>query len=431
MSTILNFLFILGVLIFVHELGHFLVARWYGVRVLTFSLGFGPKILKVTRGGTEYCISLIPLGGYVKMAGETVADEREGAPDEFLSKSKWIRFQVYLAGPAMNVLLAIAVYIGVMSQGANVPVYVSQPAVIGSVQPNSPAEQAGIRAGDRIVAINGREIPHWDALSLAVLPKARQEISVELEREGQRQTINVIPESVDRYEMGSLGVLPVLRPEVLEVPPGRPAHAAGLQVGDVIVAVDGQKSPSREELVGVFKKSPGREVVLEVERGPETLRLPVTPDGPEGSAMIGATISTYEVTPTDPTFFEAIPLGITHTWDTTKLIVSQLKGLFSGETKMGQLMGPIGIADLSGAAAQLGWIARLNLMAMISLNLALLNLLPVPVLDGGQMAILALEGAARRDFSVKLKERFAMVGAALIVALMVTAIYNDIARLMR
>ena len=431
MQTFLYFLLVLGVLIFVHELGHFLVARWYGVRVLTFSLGFGPKILKLNRGGTEYCISLVPLGGYVKMAGETVADERDGAPDEFLSKSKWIRFQVYLAGPAMNVLLAVVVMIGVLSRGANVPEYLSQPPVVGMVQPDSPAERVGIAVGDRILAVNGREMPTWDALSLAVLPKAGQELTINIERAGQRQTLQIVPEAVDKYEMGSLGVLPRLRPEIMEVHPGRPAAAAGLQAGDVVVGIDGRPAPSREDLVGVFRQSPSKQVVLDVERAGQTIQVPVTPEGAEGSAMIGATISTYEVTPTDPTLLEAVPLGITQTWDTAKRIVIDLKGLFTGETKVKQLMGPIAIADLSGTAGALGPIAILNLMAMISLNLALLNLMPVPVLDGGQMAILLLEGAARRDFSVKLKERFAMVGAALIVALMVTVIYNDIARLMR
>jgi len=427
----LYFLLVLGVLIFVHELGHFLVARWYGVRVLTFSLGFGPKILKLNRGGTEYCISLIPLGGYVKMAGETVADERDGDPDEFLSKSKWIRFQVYLAGPAMNVLLAVVVMIGVLSRGANVPEYLTQPPVVGVVQPDSPAERVGIAVGDRILAVNGREMPTWDALSLAVLPKAGQELTINIDRAGQRQTLQIVPEAVDKYEMGSLGVLPRLRPEIMEVHPGRPAAAAGLQAGDVVVGIDGRPAPSREDLVGVFKQSPSKQVVLDVERAGQTIQVPVTPEGVEGAAMIGATISTYEVTPTDPTLLEAVPLGITQTWDTAKRIVIDLKGLFTGETKVKQLMGPIAIADLSGTAGSLGPIAILNLMAMISLNLALLNLMPVPVLDGGQMAILLLEGAARRDFSVKLKERFAMVGAALIVALMVTVIYNDIARLMR
>ena len=148
MTTALAFLFVLGVLVFVHELGHFVVARWYSVRVLTFSLGFGPKLFKVTRGGTEYCVSAIPIGGYVKMAGENVDDVRTGAPDEFLSKSKWIRFQVYFAGPAMSILLAIVVLAGVRSQGADVPLYETSRPQIGAVKPGSPAADAGIQPGD-------------------------------------------------------------------------------------------------------------------------------------------------------------------------------------------------------------------------------------------------------------------------------------------
>jgi regulator of sigma E protease len=303
--------------------------------------------------------------------------------------------------------------------------------VVGVVQPNSPAAKVGLLPGDRILAINGRDMPTWDALALAVLPKAGQELTVAIERAGQRQTLQIVPESVDKYEMGSLGVLPKLRPEVIEVHPGRPAATAGLQAGDVVVGIDGREGPSREDLVGVFKKSPDKQVVLDVERGGQVIQVPVTPQGADGAAMIGATIANFEVTPTDPTLFEAVPLALNQTWEMTETIFTSLKGFFTGETKVRQLMGPIAIADLSGTAGSIGPIAVLNLMAMISLNLALLNLMPVPVLDGGQMAILALEGAARRDFSVKLKERFAMVGAALIVALMVTVIYNDIARLMR
>ena len=151
MQTILSFLLVLGVLIFVHELGHFLVARWYGVRVLTFSLGFGPKILKFTRGGTEYCISAVPLGGYVKMAGETTADERQGAPDEFLSKSKWVRFQVYLAGPAMNLVLAVVALAIVLSNGADVPRYHSEPPIIGVMEPDIDGAKAGLEVGDRLL----------------------------------------------------------------------------------------------------------------------------------------------------------------------------------------------------------------------------------------------------------------------------------------
>ena len=180
--TLLAFLFVLGVLIFVHELGHFLMARAHGVRVLRFSLGFDPKILKFTRGGTEYSIGIIPLGGFVKLAGETVDDERTGAPDEFLSKSKWVRFQVYLAGPVMNLLLAFVVLAFVLMKGADVPLYQSAAAVVGAVEAGSPADRAGIKPGDRIVSIDGRDIPTWDALDMEVTPKANRALAVAIDR---------------------------------------------------------------------------------------------------------------------------------------------------------------------------------------------------------------------------------------------------------
>jgi len=175
MTTLLSFLFVLGVLVFVHELGHYLVARWYGVRVITFSLGFGPKIARVTRGGTEYCLSLIPLGGYVKLAGETVQEDRQGAPDEFLSKSRWVRFQVYMAGPVMNILLAIVVLAGVLANGADVPAYLTSPPVVGSVVEDSPAAAAGLQPGDRVLSVDGRDVYTWESLewSSKTVPRLR------------------------------------------------------------------------------------------------------------------------------------------------------------------------------------------------------------------------------------------------------------------
>jgi regulator of sigma E protease len=168
MTTLLSFLFVIGVLVFVHELGHFMAARRLGVRVLTFSLGFGPKLLKVKRGDCEYCVSAIPLGGYVKMAGENPDDPRSGQDDEFLSRSKWQRFQILIAGPAMNILLAVALMAVVLAQGAEVPAFQDEPPVVGAVVPDSPASQAGVRPGDRILQVGGRSIETWDNLLLAI-----------------------------------------------------------------------------------------------------------------------------------------------------------------------------------------------------------------------------------------------------------------------
>ena len=431
MITVLAFLFVLGVLIFVHELGHFLVARFYGVRVLTFSLGFGPKLLKVRRGATEYCISAIPLGGYVKLAGETVQDQRTGEPDEFLSKSKWIRFQVYLAGPVMNLGLALVVVAVVLYSGADVPLFQSSPPVIGTVEAASAAEAAGIKTGDRIVSVDRKKVETWDELSLEYLPKANQELEVGIIRDGNLIKLNVTPRPTGRYEIGDLGIGPVLRPQFSQVNPGGPADRAGIKRGDVVVGLDGKRGVPRDQIIERIRNSPGKPVPLTIERNGEEQDVTIVPDSDAGTGIIRVLLSYYELKRVDPTILQAIKLSAKQNWDNTVLIGRTLVGLITRETPVRQLMGPIAIAELSGNAAELGWIELLNLMAMISLNLGLLNLMPVPVLDGGQIAILAWEGLIRRDLSVRAKERILLAGAALIVLLMVTVIYNDITRLMR
>jgi regulator of sigma E protease len=431
MLTLLSFLFVLGVLVFVHELGHFLVARWHGVRVITFSLGFGPKLVKFTRGGTEYCVSVVPLGGYVKLAGETVEETRTGAPDEFLSKSKWVRFQVYVAGPVMNILLALIVLAGVLSRGADVPLYASSPAVVGSVASASPAEQAGLKPGDRIVSVDGRAMPTWDDLSLEIATRAGRELTLGIVRNGQPLDVRITPAAQGRYEIGQIGVLPVIRPVVAEVLPRTPAERGGVRAGDVLVGINDERGLTRDSVIDRIHASANAPLTLVLERDGAETSIAVTPEGQAGEAVIGVRLTEYETRRIDPTILQAFQMSAKQNWDNAVLIGRTVRGLFTRDTPVRQLMGPVAIAEMSGSAAHSGWLPLLNLMAMISLNLGLLNLVPVPVLDGGHIAILAVEGLARRDLSVRVKERILMVGAALIVLLMVTAIYNDIARLLR
>lgn len=432
LQTPLAFLFVLGVLIFVHELGHFLVARWYGVRVLTFSLGFGPKLLRVRRGDTEYCISAVPLGGYVKLAGETVQDEnRTGEPDEFLSKSKWIRFQVYLAGPVMNILLAWIVLGGVLTRAADLPSFPTEPPLIGTVAADSPAARAGLQPGDLILSINGRPTPTWESVDIAVLPKAEREIRLLVDRGGQQLTFPITPQATGRYEVGTIGIAPRYRTQVVIVHPNTPAARGGLQRGDVLLAVNGERGLDQPEIIKRIRDHAEKTIVFTVERDGAPVDVPLQPEGSLGSATVGATLSPYETRSVDLGLVDAFKLSAQRNWENAKLILSTLRDLVTREQPVKQLMGPISIASLSGGAAQLGWIPLFELMAMISLNLGLLNLLPVPVLDGGHIAILAVEGLFRRELSLKVKERILMAGAALIVLLMVTVIYNDVARLLR
>ena len=428
MTNILAFVFVLGVLIFVHELGHFLMARRIGVRVLTFSLGFGPKLLSVRRGETEYCISAIPLGGYVKMAGENPEDARTGADDEFLSKTKWQRFQVLFMGPVMNLVLALVVMALVLYQGAKVPSFQDEPVVIGSFEPNSAGQAAGLQIGDRIVMVDGKPVANWEEFSMAILPKAKRTVSLVVERNGQAAEKQVVPTAVGKFELGETGVRPIMRPQLVTISPGEPASEADLRPGDVVVAVQDERSPTRERIIEIIKANEKRPLRFEILRGGQMLTVSVTPRKTEGMVRIGSQISPTELHDIQPGVFEAIKMSFQQNWEWSTLIVKTLIGLFTRETSVKQLMGPVAIADLSGSAAEQGWVQLFSLMAMISLNLGLLNLMPIPVLDGGHIAILALEGLSRRDFSMKVKEKMLLAGFVLLLMLMVTVIYNDLTR---
>ncbi len=429
MTTLLAFLFVLGVLVFVHELGHFLMARRLGVRVLTFSLGFGPKILKATRGDTEYCVSAIPLGGYVKMAGEHGEENRSGAPDEFMSKSKWERFLVLIMGPAMNLVLAVIVMWMVLYQGAEEPAFEVQPPVVGRVVEDSPAARAGIVAGERIVSVAGRAVDTWDALFLEILPRAEREIPVVVRGvDGQERTLRVTPDAQTSYEMGDIGVGPAMRPQIVQVMPDEPADRAGLRARDIIEAVDGE-SVDHAELIARINASPDVPLTLTVRRAGEPLQIGVTPALRGDIGLTGMRVNPFETRIVEPGFVEAFGMSVRQNVEWSGLIFQTLWGLLTAETSPRQLVGPVGIAQLSGSAVQVGWVELFSLMAMISLNLGILNLLPIPVLDGGHIFIMGMESVARRDFSMRVKERMLLAGFVVLMMLMVTVIYNDLTRI--
>jgi regulator of sigma E protease len=405
-----------------------MMAKRLGVRVLTFSLGFGPKILKFRRGDTEYCISAIPLGGYVKMAGENPEDPRSGNPDEFLSKTKWERFQILIMGPAMNIILAVVVMALVMMQGAEVPAFQDQPPVIGAVLPGSPAEKVGIRRGDRILTVAGDEVDTWDRFYMAIGTRPGRDVAVTLLRDGKTTAVTVHPNTQTRFEVGDIGVLPDVNPGIRTVTAGDPAEKAGLKPGDVVVAVNGERVIFARQLAEAISRNAGHEIDLTIRREGQERHVAVTPIARDGKGVIG--ISIAEATRSfEPGVLEAIGLSVKRNIEFGGLIFKTLGGLFVGETSPRQLMGPVAIAQLSGESAAAGWIALFTLMASISLNLGLLNLLPIPVLDGGHIFIMLLEGIARRDFSMAVKEKMFLAGFVLLMMLMVTVIYNDLTRI--
>jgi regulator of sigma E protease len=427
-TTMLAFAFVIGVLVFVHELGHFLAARRIGVRVLKFSLGFGPRIIGFTRGDTEYCVSAIPLGGYVKMAGENAEDPRSGNPDEFLSKTKWQRFQVLIMGPVMNLALAVVLLAIVLAQGADVPAYLDQLPVVGGVEKGSPAERAGFRPGDRALTVSGREVRDWEDFDVAIGTRPGRAVPVSVVRDNTEQTLTVTPDAEGKYEVGRIGVFPDVHPRVQSVRTGEPADVAGLKPGDVVVAVNGEGVQLARHLSEAIGKNAEKPITLSVLRGGQPLDVQVTPRRDGDVGRIGISISN-ELKRIHPGPLAAVWMSVQRNWEFAGLILRTLGGLISGETSPKQLMGPVGIAQLSGESAQEGWVSLFALMASISLNLGLLNLLPVPVLDGGHILIMALEGAARRDFSIRVKERMLFAGFVLLMLLMVTVIYNDLTRI--
>jgi regulator of sigma E protease len=430
LTTLLAFLFVLGVLIFVHELGHFLAARRHGVRVLTFSLGFGPKILKVKRGDTEYCVSAIPLGGYVKMAGENPEDPRSGQPDEFLSKTKWQRFQILFAGPAMNIILAIVITAFVLGyQGVRIPIYFDEPALVGSVVSGSPAEKAGLRRGDRVISVSGDTIATWKDLDVAIgIRRPNRDINVTVLRAGQPVAMSVTPVAEGKYGISDIGVLPDANPVITRVLAGDRAEQAGLKSGDIIVAVNGERMATRMQLIDVISRSGNKAIQVTVRRGEGEQTIAATPEQRGARGWLGVELSepTKSFTPGP---FEAVKLSVEHNIESSGIIFRTLGGLFTGETSVKQLQGPVGIAQLSGESAEEGFITLLSLMAMLSINLGILNLMPVPVLDGGHILIMALEGIARRDFSMQVKEKMLLAGFVVLMMLMVTVIYNDLTRI--
>jgi regulator of sigma E protease len=428
LTTILAFLFVLGVLVFVHELGHFLAARRVGVRVLTFSLGFGPKILKHTRGDTEYCVSAIPLGGYVKMAGENPDDPRSGKPDEFMSKTKWERFQILIMGPIMNIVLAIIVLAFVFSQGVDESVYLDEPPVVAAVVPESPAARVGIQPGDRVVTVAGAQVDTWEDLLLAVGTRPDRDVALTLLRAGETHRITVRPTGEGRYEVGNIGVLPDTHPIVDSLIPGDIAERAGLKAGDQVLSIDGERIYTGVQFREAIESHGGREMRMVVRRGDQELEFRPTPldkgDGSKLGLYIGELSRSFTPGP-----IEAIRLSIERNIEYSSLIFRTLGGLFTGDTPIRQLQGPVGIAQMSGEYAEGGFIALLQFMAMLSINLGILNLMPVPVLDGGHIVILMLEGIARRDFSMRVKEKMLLAGFVVLMMLIVTVIYHDLTRI--
>jgi regulator of sigma E protease len=423
--NILAFAFALGIIITVHELGHLLVAKAFDVRVHAFSIGFGPRMWGFQRGETDYRLSAVPLGGYVKLGGEQ-PDEVTGDPREFLSKPRWQRILVYLAGPAMNVALAILLIAAVFMVGAQIPNF-DVPAVVGDVIEGSTAAAAGIQSGDRILTVDGEEVDNWDEVAFALLTSVERPVELTLERGEERYHATVTPQPIPGESVGDLaGLIPKLLPSVTAVEPGSPAEEAGLDAGDQIRWVDGRPVPSVQDFIEYVSARAGETIVLEVMRGSRRLELPVVPRAEEGGpGRIGVGLGYFQ----RYGFLESFAQSARYNW---KLVGDTFGALEKIVTRKlaarSALAGPIEIARVSGEAARLGFTQLVYLMGFISISIAIVNLLPIPILDGGQVLILFVESAMRRDLSLRFKELIAQVGFVIIMLLMLTVLWFDLTK---
>jgi regulator of sigma E protease len=443
-TAILSMLVVLGIMVLVHEFGHFIVAKLFGVRVEVFSIGFGTRLFGFRRGDTDYRLSLLPLGGYVKMSGETPGEARTGDPGEFSSHPRWQRILIGLAGPAANFVLAFVLMTGYYMMHNEVDQYLSGPAVIDFVPQNSAAAHAGIESGDRIVKFDKDINPTWEKVRIRAALDVNSTIPVTVERtvDGQPQQFStqlyLLDDSKgDDFEVESVGLIPRYQNgplKVHDVEPGYPAEKAGLKAGDEILSIDGVPLHWTSAVVAYLQENGNKPVTLTVQRGTKTLHLTMTPAlGDDGTGHNGYRLGFKPYLP--PFHVEQLPLpqalqhSVSFNLQNSGLILDVLHRLITRQSNMQQLSGPIGIARQTGEAISMpGWQPIITLMALISLNLGIFNLLPIPILDGGMIMLLLIEGIIRRDLNQQLKERIYQVAFVVLVLFAVFVMFNDVSK---
>jgi regulator of sigma E protease len=471
MDWIIGLVLVLGVMILVHEWGHFIMARLFGVRVDVFSIGFGPRLFGWKRGATDYRISALPLGGYVRMAGqdpteidspnrdwahmrsggsdkgasEQVSDATRkaaefrgvdqplrlgtGAPDELMSKPRWQRALISFAGPAVNLLFPILLLFGLYAfKGEPYPAYFDAPLQVVGLPANTP-ESNSLRVGDRVVDLNGAKNPTWEQADkvLGTVPTGSS-ISMQVENSGALRNVNLTLGKDSDQVFGFPPIPPVLD----EVSPGLPADRAGLKAGDRIVSINGQPIQWWDQFRDRLRESNGAPVTLEVQRKNERKTFHMTPEKqptPRGDEIfvIGVAVKEgYKYRPMPMT--QSVSLAVDKTGETIASTVGIVGMLVSGRVSIKQLQGPVGISSEAGKAVKRGPASVLILMVLISVNLGILNLLPIPILDGGNILLLAIEGSLRRDLSMSFKERYVQVGLVFLLVIFAIVMYHDVLR---
>ena len=416
---------VLGIIIFFHESGHFLLAKAFGMRVFIFSFGFGKRLFGFKRGDTDYRVSLIPLGGYVKLEGEpddVISEDTapRGDGNDFLSRPRWQRLIVYIAGPLMNAVLAVLTFTIIFMMGVGVPGIRYDTPTIGAIDPGSPAAVVGLLPGDTITKFDGEEASDWEQVQIGILMRPNRDITMEVARGAERIPVTVRSRMIEE-RMGDIGVFPLVR--IGQVVAGSPAEAAGLKVDDGLLRVAGSPLRSFADVPEKVRAAGDQPLSFELLRGSERLTLNITPKDGRVGISEKFVIKKFG-------FARAAREAFRETWDRTAQMVGLLKQLLTFRVAAkSALSGPIGIAQAAGEAARTGVVSILFLIALLSISVGVLNLFPMAPLDGGHIAVLLAEMVIRRDLPEKAKIVFMNAGFVLIMALMVFILYSDLSKL--
>jgi len=426
LTSLIAVVAVLGFMILIHEFGHYAVAKWLGVRVEQFAIGFGKRLIGFRRGETDYRINAIPLGGYVKMSGENPMDQRTDDPREFLNHPRWHRFLIAIAGPAMNILLAIVLLSTVYMVHYEYPAVYDEPPIIGWVLKDTAAAKAGFEVGDRITRIDDVQNPNWEQVELKEALSPGQPLAVEINRDGKTIDKTVVPEATGVDQIGFAGWTPKEQTlTITDLVEGMPADKAGLKEGDKILTMDGKPVPALAAMIESLKVTKDQPITLAVLRDGQQKAFTVQPVLYDKSYRIG--IGTMRMKTKTLPFAEAAKLSLHENRQNALLILELVKKMAQRKISMRSIEGPIRIGQAAGEAARRkGWTPLMSLTAAISLNLGIFNLLPIPILDGGVILFLAIEGLMRRDISMNIKERVYQAAFVFLVLFAVMVIYNDL-----
>jgi|HubBroStandDraft_5_1064220.scaffolds.fasta_scaffold13461_3 regulator of sigma E protease len=441
MPQLLSFLYtvlvmgiVLGFMILIHEFGHYAAAKYFGVRVEQFAIGFGKRLFGFRRGETDYRINILPLGGYVKMSGENPMDTRSDDPGEFLNHPRWQRFVIAIAGPFMNVLLAFGLWTGVFMVHYEYAAIIDGPAFVGYVTPGTPAAAAGIQPGDRIVRVDDIQNPNWEQVSYKEALSPNQPLNFEISRSGVSSNITLTPQPAGRNQSGDSGMVPK-EPNFLitMIEPGMPAERVGLQVGDEILTINGQQIPATAALVDMLSHTKDQPLEVVALRNGQKLTFQVRPmlsaGDPPGEMRYRIGLASFPTKVVKLPFPEAVRKSIGECVKNSSLIVELLRKMLQHKVSIKQVDGPIGIGSAVGSAArEKGWTPLLFVSAIISLNLGIMNLLPIPILDGGVILLLLIESLMQKEISLPIKERIYQAAFVFLVLFAVTVIFNDIVK---